>query len=213
VGPLPAVAALRTAGITGVVSGAALTAYGACVIGIGAGSPPPVDAGAVPSGPVPGPAAPGGSPADSGSPPVEMLIPALGVRARVLPVGLGTDGWLRVPPSGRDLGWWRASAAPGAGSGTVVVAGHVDTAREGPGALFRLATVPLGSRIHVRGRDGSVLTYRVAARRSYPKQTLPATVFADAGAPRLVLITCGGAFDERTRTYAENVVVYAEEIR
>jgi hypothetical protein len=39
---------------------------------------------------------------------------------------------------------------------------------------------------------------------------LPPEVFAVGGPPRLVLITCGGAFDRRTRNYADNVVVFAE---
>jgi hypothetical protein len=41
---------------------------------------------------------------------------------------------------------------------------------------------------------------------------LPPEVFAVGGPPRLVLITCGGAFDRRTRNYADNVVVVAEPV-
>jgi hypothetical protein len=46
--------------------------------------------------------------------------------------------------------------------------------------------------------------------RTYPKETgLPASAFARDGAPRLVLITCGGPFDAATGNYEDNVVVYA----
>ena len=53
------------------------------------------------------------------------------------------------------------------------------------------------------------LTYVVQAVRSYPKAALPVEVFDRSGAPRLVLITCGGSFDRRTRHYADNIVAYA----
>ena len=44
----------------------------------------------------------------------------------------------------------------------------------------------------------------------YAKASLPAAdVFARDVEPRLVLVTCGGAFDPATRHYADNVVAYA----
>ena len=46
-----------------------------------------------------------------------------------------------------------------------------------------------------------------SARVRYPKSTLPLDVLASYGRPRLALLTCGGAFDERTRHYADNIVV------
>jgi hypothetical protein len=48
----------------------------------------------------------------------------------------------------------------------------------------------------------------VAAVRTYAKGDLPADVFDQAGAPRLVLISCGGPFDRARRSYRDNVVVY-----
>jgi len=44
----------------------------------------------------------------------------------------------------------------------------------------------------------------------YPKAAFPtADVYGDVPGPELRLITCGGAFDEGTGHYADNVVVYA----
>ena len=65
-----------------------------------------------------------------------------------------------------------------------------------------------GDRVVVGTATGRV-AYVVEAVHRYPKAGLPAEVFATTGPPRLVLITCGGDFDPRTRHYAENVVVYA----
>jgi hypothetical protein len=50
----------------------------------------------------------------------------------------------------------------------------------------------------------------VIAREEFPKTTIPlAAIFAQAGAPRLVLATCGGQFDEQTKSYRDNIVVTA----
>ncbi|WP_127571392.1 class F sortase [Georgenia faecalis] len=45
---------------------------------------------------------------------------------------------------------------------------------------------------------------------SEPRDALDPALFATDGDHRLVLITCGGAFDERSGQYAENIVVVAE---
>jgi hypothetical protein len=91
----------------------------------------------------------------------------------------------------------------------VVIAGHVDTAEDGPGALIRLEDLRLDAPIEVRAGD-RVVRYRAVARRSYAKQRLPADLFRAGTAPRLVLITCGGTFSDGA--YSHNVVVYAEPI-
>jgi len=50
--------------------------------------------------------------------------------------------------------------------------------------------------------------------QSLPKADLAAAqVFRRDGDHALVLVTCGGAFDRTTRTYAENVVVTAVPVR
>jgi hypothetical protein len=56
---------------------------------------------------------------------------------------------------------------------------------------------------------GGTVVYRIRAVRHHPKPELPGEVFDRTGAARLVLITCGGRFDRRSRSYADNVVAYA----
>lgn len=142
------------------------------------------------------------------APPARLRLPALGVDAPVVPVDVQPDRALAVPDDPTVVGWWRAGPQPGALAGSVVLDGHVDTRADGPGALFRLADLRPGHPVIVETAAGEV-SYVVRAVRRYPKAELPAEVFDTAGAPRLVLITCGGAFDRRTRHYADNVVVYA----
>jgi hypothetical protein len=155
-----------------------------------------------------GPSPPPPSPPPPPPPPVRLHLPALGVDAAVTPVDTGGDGGLVIPDDPEVVGWWRGGAAPGSAAGSVVLVGHVDTRTAGPGALFRAAALRPGDRV-VLGTDTGDAGYAVAAVRHYPKAQLPTEVFATAGTPRLVLVTCGGAFDRRTGHYADNVVVYA----
>jgi sortase family protein len=173
----------------------------------------PPDVGTVPAaanaGPVPLPVP---VPVRAAAPPVVPAVPSRviiathRISAAVDVVAAGSSGALTIPEDPERLGWWIGSAMPGDGRGTVLIAGHVDTAAAGRGALFKLETVAMGTRIDVRAGDHDV-TYRAMARRSYPKRHLPADLFRADGAPRLVLVTCGGAF--RHGGYTHNVVLYA----
>jgi hypothetical protein len=141
--------------------------------------------------------------------PTRVLIPGLRADAPVDAVGVAAGGGLSIPEDADRLGWWIGSAMPAADRGTVLIAGHVDTVADGPGALFALEKLPMGARIDVHAGD-RVVGYRAVARRSYIKRRLPADLFRADTAPRLVLITCGGSFADGV--YSHNVVLYAEPV-
>ncbi|MEU7564815.1 class F sortase [Streptomyces fradiae] len=124
------------------------------------------------------------------------------------PVGRAGDGALDLPGSPSRLGWWALGARPGAAAGTLLLAGHLDSAREGPGPFEALHSLPLGALAHVAAADGTRHTYRIVARRTHRSGGLPGDLFSAEGRPRLVLVTCAGAFDPETRAYAENLVLY-----
>ncbi len=141
--------------------------------------------------------------------PTRLSVPSLGVDARVIPVGVDRRGGLGIPADPRTVGWWAGSAAPAASAGGTVLVGHVDSATAGPGALFLLREVALGRIIRVSaGR--ATYTYTVTGVRTVPKARLPSLgLFDPRGPRRLVILTCGGAFDRATRQYLDNLVVYA----
>jgi hypothetical protein len=145
----------------------------------------------------------------TGPPPVGITIPAMGLEARVIRVGVDRrTGGVEVPPDVRTVGWYRFSPIPGE-PGSSVLLGHVDSSTQGPGAFFHLASLDPGTKIRVLLADHSSRTFRVVARRSYLKSRLPAAVFARTGRPVLTLVTCGGPFDASIGHYRDNVVVYA----
>lgn len=185
------------------------------------GSVPAAPAPAAPDPAAPAPAAPAAPPAGVPAPPapppatavaapVHLAVPDADVAADVVPVGVEASGALEVPPDPRVVGWWSSGAVPGATQGSTVLAAHVDAAGTGAGPMSRVLRVPPGTVVEVTTADGSTLRYAVAERRSYDKsEGLPADLFRVDGPPRLVLVTCGGAFDAATGRYAENAVVVA----
>ena len=141
--------------------------------------------------------------------PAALAIPAIQVRATVVPIG-ATAGILDVPANPAQVGWWSASARVGAATGPVVIDGHVDSAATGPGALFHLTDLSAGDRLVVTTTTGDRRSYVITGRRVYPKTGgLPADLFTTDGPPRLVLITCGGTFDRAARSYLDNIIVFA----
>jgi hypothetical protein len=142
--------------------------------------------------------------------PAWIGLPTLGVNAPIVPVAVDRGGALGVPDDPRVVGWWAAGGGLTDSGGALVLDGHVDTAAEGPGALFRLADLVAGDAITLTASDGVLQSFRVTAVRPYPKPSLPPDVFAASATQRLVIITCGGHFNRSTRQYVDNVVAYAE---
>jgi hypothetical protein len=141
--------------------------------------------------------------------PVRLRIPAIGVNAPVLPIGVQAGGALAIPPDPSDVGWWAGGSFPGARTGAVILVGHINSAVLGPGALLRLQDARPGNVITVIAA-GHAYRYRVVALRAYAKANLPvAAVFGQQVTARLVVISCGGPFDASTGHYLDNIVAYA----
>jgi hypothetical protein len=142
-------------------------------------------------------------------PPLRLAIPSSGVTAPVVPIGVRPDGSLALPDSPHTVGWWIGSAEAGDRRDGTLLAGHVDSAAQGLGALAALRDLTAGARIQVTDAFGVRHGYAVVARRTYPKYALPDQVFQVTGRPGLTLVTCGGPFDRRAGQYRDNIVVYA----
>ena len=145
------------------------------------------------------------------APPVEIDIPAIDVRTRLVGLRKDRDGALQVPEDPQRAGWYRQGFAPGE-DGPAVITGHVDS-YVGPGVFARLEDMQPGQLIHVRRADGTVATFAVNAVGTFRKSEFPTErVYVGDGQPGLRLVTCGGAFDEDARSYVDNVVVFATPV-
>ena len=139
--------------------------------------------------------------------PSRLRVKAIGLDVTLEKLHLGADGVL-VPPRGfAHAGWYADGTAPG-DPGPAVIAGHVDS-KSGPAVFYRLRELTAGDRIEVV-RGGTVVRFTVTRTAWYPKTKFPTPlVYGPTPDRQLRLITCGGVFDHRLRSYKDNLVVYA----
>ena len=140
--------------------------------------------------------------------PTWLSIPSLGIRTKLIHLGVNPDGTLQVPKRTTVAGWFTGSPRPGT-VGSAVIAGHVDS-RTGPGIFFWLRTLHRGDRIYVGRADGTMAVFTVTRVQRFAKDEFPtAAVYGPVPDAELRLITCGGIFDRSLRSYLSNVVVFA----
>jgi sortase (surface protein transpeptidase) len=186
-------------------AGLALIVAGVLGLVLPQGHPPPVPAATEVM-----PTLPAVSPAPMVAVPVELTIPAIGVRTSLVRLGRTRAGALQVPDSFTVAGWYDLGPRPGQ-AGPAVIAGHVDSTL-GPAVFYRLGDLRAGDRVYVRRADGSVGTFVVTGVLMYSKSAFPErSVYGPVPGPQLRLITCGGTFDYTRHSYLSNVVVYATE--
>jgi hypothetical protein len=152
-----------------------------------------------------------------------------GVDARVTANRLNPDGTLHVPADPTTVSWAKQDVAPGSSHGTTILTSHINYVINGQlviGALSDLAVYAkqaIGKTFSVRLADKRMLRYRIVAGREYTKDQLAASpglreelynqrkVYGSDANPsgRLLLVSCGGAFDAYTGEYQDNVFLYA----
>jgi len=142
-------------------------------------------------------------------PPVELLVPDLGIDMSIDSVGVAEDGQMEVPADALRAGWYRFGPSPGQ-LGVAVVAAHAGSFITPRGPFYDLNRAEPGMLIEVRTADGSLATFEIAGVEVAVKDGLDLRPYFDrSGEPRLVLITCGGAWDDAAQSYRSNVIVTA----
>jgi sortase (surface protein transpeptidase) len=140
--------------------------------------------------------------------PASLSIPAISLHTTLQQLGLNASGALNPPTNTTQAGWYTGSSLPGQ-PGPTVLAGHVDT-YQGPAVFYRLYDLSPGDTVTVTLSNGQSVEYVVNEVQLYSKDDFPtAEVYGARPDPELRLITCGGTFDYTTRSYLDNVVVYA----
>ena len=153
--------------------------------------------------------APKAAAADTTPIPVSLAVPAIGVTTSLQPLGLAKDGSLQSPSAWQRAGWYADGVRPGQ-TGPAVIAGHVDSAADGPAIFYRLKDLKVGDTAIVTRKDGKKLTFVVDSVAEYPKNKFPtAAVYGPTSLAVLRLVTCTGDFDAKAHSYVDNLVVTA----
>jgi sortase (surface protein transpeptidase) len=140
--------------------------------------------------------------------PVRIVIPAIGVAAPIIPLGLNPDHSMQVPRSFSVAGWFRPGPEPGE-PGAAIVLGHVDS-KSGPGVFFHLRALRRGDKVKIVLADRRTLRFVVTGSIDASKTHFPSRlVYRRTPEPTLRLITCGGPFNSATGHYVDNHIVFA----
>ena len=149
-----------------------------------------------------------------------LVIPALEVHAPIVTTG-AVGGSMTIPADIHTVGWYNgvdstdgtttSAPTPWPGQpGVSLLAGHVDWAGEGPGALYYIGQLVTGDPIEVIGSNRETTDWRVSQPPIIvAKAALPADLLVNSGPPKLALVTCGGPFDAATGHYMDDVIVCA----
>jgi sortase (surface protein transpeptidase) len=150
----------------------------------------------------------GAAPRQQRAIPVRISIPAIGVDARVIPLGLNRDHTVEVPKNFAETGWFKPGPEPGE-QGAAVVLGHL-ASRRGPGVFIRLRELKPGAVIRIRLADRSTVRFVARSMIRVPKNRFPTNrVYARTPQPTLRLVTCAGALDPVTGHHPDNYIVFA----
>lgn len=176
-------------------------------------TPPPASSAPSPAPSVPVTQATLAPPMPDAPAPKRLVYSAQGVDMPVSATGVQDDGSMEIPDDPFAAGWYRYGAAPADGQGITVIAAHVDSRKLGIGPLSKLREGKPGDILSVEDAEGQTYTYEVEEVTYIPRAELPvADLFERSGEARLTVITCGGSFDEKTRTYSDNVVLVARAL-
>ncbi|MGZ8744208.1 MAG: class F sortase [Nocardioides sp.] len=142
--------------------------------------------------------------------PVRLVVPALKIRAPVVPIEVNARQVLDPPRNPRDVGWWQRSARPGEAKGQTVLTGH--TVHTGGGVMDDLGKLRKGQLVKVVTPKGT-MEYTTTKVVTWTKDQLAeraVDIFAQERSDvRLVLITC----DQWTGSYYKsNIVVFAKAL-
>ncbi|GGH14535.1 hypothetical protein GCM10008013_08230 [Paenibacillus segetis] len=142
--------------------------------------------------------------------PTQLVIPAIHVSAKIVPIGLLKDGQMAVPKDTTLVGILQPGILAG-GKGNIILDGHVDS-YTGPAIFFNLKKLKRGDAVIVRNnKTGRQLTYTVESVEIYNTFEAPEDrIFGETDDSRLNLITCTGKYSRKKQEHEKRLVVYTK---
>ncbi|MCC2630775.1 MAG: peptidase sortase [Candidatus Paceibacter sp.] len=140
--------------------------------------------------------------------PVRLIIPSIGVDAKVQHVGISKQGTMAVPTNYTDVGWYKFGSVPGE-LGSAVIAGHLDNGFGLSGVFRKLGELQIGDEIIVQDKAGTRSHFRVTKTEVLGSGIQDTEeIFAMSDSARLNLITCEGDWIPEKESYGSRRVVF-----
>ncbi len=142
--------------------------------------------------------------------PKYITIPSLSVYARVIEVGVTSDGAVGTPSNTYDTAWFNQSAKPGQ-NGATFIDGHVLGPIHG-GVFAGLKNIQNGAQIIITMGDNSTYSYTVRSTSIQNKDTININSLLKSIDPNkqgLNLMTCTGTYLQKQETFNNRFIVYA----
>jgi hypothetical protein len=149
------------------------------------------------------------------SPPVRLLIPAIGVNASIEHVGITSTGNLSTAQKSPwdDVGWLSSGSYPGQ-DGSAVIDGHVDRPGGSPAVFWYLSDLQPGAQVSIVQANNHVINFRVTRVAYYPPSQAPLqSIFGDSSGKYLNLITCAGDWIPSQHQTTLRFVAYTEMVQ
>lgn len=137
-------------------------------------------------------------------------IPKIGVKGCIQRVGIDQNNAVAVPGNVHVAGWYINSPAPG-DKGVSLIDGHVQ-GRYSSAIFGDLDKLEAGDIVNITKGDDSKSNFEVVDVESYSVDQATQNLFESVEGVdnQLTLITCGGSYDSKSRTYDERVIVRAK---
>lgn len=148
-----------------------------------------------------------------------ISIPSLDIqKARVMQVGVASNGELDTPPNIHDVGWYNQSVTPGSDAGALLLDGHNGGPTKG-GVFERLEDMGQGDLITIERGDGELFTYEVVENKTLTLEDLNdggmkrMSESASVSEEGLNIISCTGNWIPAQNTFDQRVTIRAVAVR
>lgn len=142
-----------------------------------------------------------------------VVIPAIGVDAPIVVLGVHPDGTMASPSGPNAVAWYTFSARPGE-IGNVVLSGHLDYINVGAAVFWRLSELRPGDELQLVMEDDTLVRYVVESLNEYDETTAPVQdIVGPTANESITLITCSGSFDPTNLHYNRRLVVRGERLQ
>ena len=143
--------------------------------------------------------------------PIRLKIPTIHVDAAIDSLGLTPEGLMDVPKGPGTTGWYELGPRPGE-AGSAVIDGHFSWKNNLPAVFDNLSELQKGDKIFVEDDAGASIVFVVRDIQRYdPEADASEVFFSTDGKPHLNLITCGGAWNKKSKSFSQRLVVFADK--